>query len=35
MLTTNRLHILPFTTDMAADLHRLSMDADMRAFLPD
>ena len=35
MLTTNRLHILPFTPAMAGDLHRLSVEADMRAFLPD
>lgn len=35
MLTTEHLHICPFTPDMAEDLHRLSLDAANRMFLPD
>ncbi len=35
MLNTERLHILPFTPDMAGDLHRLSLEENNRAFLPD
>ncbi len=35
MLTTEHLHICPFTPDMAYALHRLSLDAANRAFLPD